>query len=77
MANLTLAIDDELLRRARLRALEQGTSVNALLREYLESFAGDGRAREGARGFLAVTERAGAGSGPAGRSWTRDDAHAR
>ena len=35
MANLTITIDDELLRRARLRALEQGTSVNALLRDYL------------------------------------------
>jgi plasmid stability protein len=77
MANLTLAIDEELLKRARIRALEQGTSVNALLREYLESFAGEGRAPEGARGFLAVTERAGASSGPEGRSWTRDDAHAR
>ena len=37
MANLTLAVDDQLLRQARLRALEQGTSVNALLRDYLEA----------------------------------------
>ena len=33
MANLTIAIEDEVLRKARLKALEQGTSVNALLRE--------------------------------------------
>jgi predicted nucleic acid-binding protein len=41
MANLTITVDEELLRRARIRALEQGTSVNALLREYLSAFAGD------------------------------------
>ena len=77
MANLTLVIDDDLLRRARVRALEQGKSVNALVRDYLETFAGDGPAREGVRGFLAVAERAGASSGPEGRSWTRDDVDAR
>jgi len=35
MANLTIAIADEGLRKARLKALEQGTAVNALLRDYL------------------------------------------
>ena len=29
VANLTLSVDDEVLKRARMRALEQGTSVNA------------------------------------------------
>ena len=38
--NLTIVVDDEVLRRARIRALEQGTSVNAVLREFLESYAG-------------------------------------
>ncbi len=52
MANLTLAVDDQLLRRARLRALEQGTSVNALLRDYLETFAGARAARRQAIGEL-------------------------
>ena len=32
MANLTLVIDEDVLRRARVRALQQGTSVNALVR---------------------------------------------
>lgn len=40
MANLTITIDDELLKRAQRRALELNTSVSALLREYLEAFAG-------------------------------------
>jgi predicted HicB family RNase H-like nuclease len=36
VANLTLTIDDEVLKKARIHALERGTSVNALVREYLE-----------------------------------------
>jgi hypothetical protein len=39
MANLTIKVDDEVLRRARMRAVEQDTSVNSLLRDYLEAFA--------------------------------------
>ena len=32
MSNLTLAIDDELLRDARIKALQVGTSVNEICR---------------------------------------------
>jgi predicted HicB family RNase H-like nuclease len=37
--NLTLTIDEATLKQVRLRALEQGTSVNALVREYLTGYA--------------------------------------
>lgn len=37
MANLTLSVDDELLKQCRLYAVQHDTSVNALVREYLES----------------------------------------
>ena len=40
MANLTITVDDQMLKKARRRALEQGTSVNALLRQYLGRYAG-------------------------------------
>lgn len=40
MGNLTIAIDDDVLRRARVRAAENGTSVNAVLRRELEHYAG-------------------------------------
>jgi len=40
MANLTIVVDNRILQRARIRALQHGTSVNALLRDYLSSFAG-------------------------------------
>jgi tryptophan synthase alpha subunit len=31
VANLTITVDGETVKRARMRALEEGTSVNALL----------------------------------------------
>jgi plasmid stability protein len=74
--NLTLVIDEELLRQARIRALEQGTSVNAVVREHLEHFVG-ASTREGVAGFLEVARRAGASSGHGGRTWLRDELHAR
>jgi hypothetical protein len=77
MANLTLTIDERLLKRARVRALEQDTSVNALVRSYLEEYAGRGLHEQGLAGFLALTEPIHAGSGPAGRSWSREDLYER
>jgi len=38
MANLTIAVDGETLRKARLRAMREGSTVNKLLREFLESY---------------------------------------
>lgn len=39
MANLTIAIDDELLRRARIKAVSEGTSVNEVCRQAIEQYA--------------------------------------
>lgn len=75
MSNLTLVIDDDVLRRARIRALQQGTSVNALVRDYLARVAGDSEAAQGIAGFLAAVHEAGASSN--GRSWTRDELYDR
>ncbi len=77
MANLTITIDDELLKRARLRALERGTSVNALLREYLEAFAGGSVAEAARKRFTALARDADSSSGSKGRSWSRDDLYER
>lgn len=38
--NLTLSIDDVLVERAREVAREQGTSLNALIRDFIEQLAG-------------------------------------
>lgn len=75
MANLTLVVDEDVLRRARVRALQQGTSVNALVRAYLARVAGESEARQGIEEFLTTVAGAGAGSG--GRTWTRDELHDR
>jgi len=70
--SLTIAVDEELLRRARIRALEQGTSVNAVIRGFLESYAGgEGERRARAR-LVELARGSKASSGPGGRSWTRD-----
>jgi hypothetical protein len=44
MANITIAIDDELLQAARVKAVQQGTSVNEICRQAIEAFARQGEA---------------------------------
>jgi hypothetical protein len=46
LTNLSITVDEETAKRARIRALEEGTSVNALLRGYLEEYSGVRRERE-------------------------------
>ncbi len=43
--NLTLSVDDKLVEKARQVAARQGTSLQALVRQYIETLAGS---REGA-----------------------------
>lgn len=73
MANLTLSIDDELLKRARIRALERDTSVNALVRDYLKELAEERTSQTQMKEFLDWAASVKAGSGPQGRTWTRDE----
>lgn len=73
MSNLTLAIDEETLKRARIRALEQGTSVNAVVRDFLESYAGMEDERRALARFLEVAEQSGAGAEGTGRAWSRSE----
>jgi hypothetical protein len=40
MTNFTITVDEQTLKRARRRALEEGMSANAVLRDYLESYGG-------------------------------------
>ncbi|MGH3145329.1 MAG: ribbon-helix-helix protein, CopG family, partial [Rubrobacter sp.] len=62
MANLTITVDEDTVKRARMRALEEGTSVNALLREYLEDYSGVRRERrEAGRRLLELARNSGAG----------------
>jgi hypothetical protein len=74
MANLTITVPEEVLKSARKRALEQGTSVNALLRDYLRQFTGaQSTQAKAAERVLELSRKARAGRGKA--NWTRDDLH--
>jgi hypothetical protein len=76
VANLTITVPEEILKSARRRALEQGTSVNAVLREYLAQFAGTQSAQaNAARRVLDLSRTARSGRGKA--RWTRDELHRR
>ena len=76
MANLTIVIEEDVLQKARLRALQRGTSVNAVLREYLQAYAGAGDERQQAvKGLLEMSRRA--TTRAPRRRWTRDEVHER
>ncbi len=77
MANLTISVDAEVLKRARIRALEEDSSVNAVLAKYLEEYAriDELRRRRGQalQSLLELADRCQAGRG--GKTWTRDELH--
>jgi hypothetical protein len=80
MSNLTLSIEDELLKKARIRALEQGTSVNELVRQYLAKYVADEQTEQRRRAawiaeFEALARKAKGKSG--GRKWTRESLYER
>ena len=77
MANLTVTVDEHVLRRARIRALENGTSVNAVIGDFLQRYAGLGQTQAGLAGFVELASRSTASSGPQGRTWRRDDLYDR
>ena len=64
MANLTITVDEETLKRARVRAIERGESVNQYLADRLREYADDDgeRARRIEDGLAGIVETDGAGS---------------
>jgi len=73
VANLTLSVDENLLRRARIRALERGTTVNAVVREFLEGYASEEERRGARRRFVDRARASVAGGEGSGRDWTREE----
>ena len=63
MVNLTLAVDHDLLHRARVRAAEEGTSVNAVVRELLAAYSAADRVGAARRRLVALSVSSAAGSG--------------
>ncbi len=79
MANLTISVDEEVLKRARIRALEENSSVNAVLARYLEEYARTDELRrrreEALKSLLELADRCQVGRGD--KTWTRDELHER
>jgi len=73
--NLTLSVDDDVVRKARRNAESLGKSVNQLVREYLEQLAGSGRPEADAEEFARLSRSSGGNS----RGWkfNREEIHER
>lgn len=73
--NLTLSVDDEIVRKARRRAEALGKSMNQLVREYLEQLAGKVDRKALAEEFRELTRNAQGNS----RGWkfNREEIHER
>ncbi len=72
MKNITFSADDELIERARLRAIEQKTTLNVVFRQWLERYAGPAVTIEEYRQLMARLEGV-----DAGRRFTRDEMNSR
>ena len=75
IVNVTLSVDDRVIRQARRRAEAMGTSMNQLVREYLEQLAGEADADAAADEFERLS-RASQGNS---RGWkfNREELHER
>jgi len=74
--NLTLAIEEEILDRARLVAAKRKRSLTDLVRDFLRRIAREDREREAS--LRRLRKMMGAKPLEVGRRrWTRDDLHAR
>ena len=71
--NLTISVDDDLLRRARDLASRRGISLQELLREHLRSLVAHRSGEDVAAELLDLMEREGGRSG--GRRFRREDAY--
>jgi hypothetical protein len=73
--NITLSVDDEVIESDRQRAKALGTSVNQLVREYLEQLAGKSNPAADAAEFEKLSRLANGDS----RVWKfdREELHAR
>ena len=76
MKNVTIALDEATLREARRIAAERSTSLNALIRDFLDRLALRESHAKSARRRIAELCR-GSKAEIGGLTWTRDDLHER
>ena len=76
MTNLTISIDEAVVRQARVRAIQEGTSVSAKVRDFLAVYAQGGMPQQtAAQEFIAAARSSEANR--SGQRWSRADAHDR
>jgi hypothetical protein len=76
MKNVTIALDDTLLREARRIAADRSTSLNALIRDFLVNLTErESRAAAARRRIVELCRESRAEVGS--RTWTRDELHER
>jgi hypothetical protein len=73
--NVTLSVDEEVILLARQRAEAMGTSVNQLVRDYLEQLAGKSRPGDDAEEFIRLSKLSQGNSH--GWKFNRDELHDR
>jgi hypothetical protein len=77
--NITLAIDEDLLARFRVLAAKERTSVNALIRQYMEERTSLAEKRRQARAWMAAKAAENAKNdepgGEGGWRWNREDSY--
>ena len=77
MPNITLSIEDEVVKKVRKIAIDQDTTLTAMVRDYLRSVArrGDAVTQKGVEQLDRTFEQF---SRPMGsRTWMRDELHER
>jgi len=76
MTNLTISVDEAVVRQARVRAIQEGTSVSAKVREFLAGYAQGGQTQQSAaQAFIEAAKSSRANA--SGQAWRREDAHDR
>ena len=76
MANITLKIDDELLKKARQLAFQRKTSINAIVKQKLNEFVSSDLSREATlKSLEAFYRKSKAKVGD--KTWTRDEIYER
>ena len=76
MKNVTIALDETTLRDARRIAAERSTSLNALIRDFLDRLTlRESHARRARRRIAELCRDSNAEVGE--RNWTRDELHER
>ena len=76
MKNVTIALDESLLREARRIAADRSTTLNAMIRGFLEELTEhESQAVKARRRIVELCRKSEARVGP--RTWSRDELHER